>query len=251
MGTRDFAGRYSGAGGPPPAIRWLLIANVAIFLLFFFASQSLAGLIDLLILRPSQVVTRGFIWQLATHMFVHVDVLGTVWLLLALWMFGTPFEEMWGTRKFLQFYFLCGIGSGVLIVLAQYLAGNPGIPMATCSGAIYGLLLVTAMVSPEGTALFSFIIPMKMKYLVMIVVAIGFLFAFRSGNTAGELAQMFGGLLMAYIFVKSSISSRGRSRFAPMAAVKQYYREWKIERAKRKFQVYLKKQNSDRDRWVN
>ena len=247
ISSRDYAGRYSGSGGLPPAIRWLLIANVTIFLFIFFAGRSLADLLPLLILTPSQVVTRGFIWQLATHMFVHVDVLGTVWLLLALWMFGTQFEQSWGTRKFLQFYFLCGVGSGVLIVVAQYLFGNPQAPMMTCSAAIYGLLLVTALVNPEGTALFSFVIPMKMTHLVMLIVAIGFLFAFRSGNTTGELAQMFGGLLMAYMFVKSS----SRTRFAPMAALKDSYREWKRERAKRKFQVYLKKQNSDRDRWVN
>ena len=247
IGTRDYAGRYSGAGGPPPAIKWLLIANAALFLIFFFAGQSLASVIRLLVLAPAQVVTRGFIWQLATHMFVHFDVLGTVWLLLALWMFGSQFEAMWGTRRFLQFYFLCGVGSGVLIVFAQYLFGSPLLPMMTCSAAIYGLLLVTAITNPEGTAMFSFVIPMKMKHLVMLIVAIGFLFAFRAGNTPGELAQLFGGLLMAYVFVKSS----SRTGFAPMAALKQGYRDWKIQRAKRKFQVYLKKQNSDRDRPVH
>ena len=247
IGTRDYAGRYSGSGGLPPAIKWLLIANVALFLLIFFGGQALASVVRLLILTPAQVLTRGFIWQLATHFFIHVDVLGTVWLLLALWMFGSQFEQMWGTRKFLQFYFLCGVGSGVLIVLTQYLFGSPLSPMMTCSAAIYGLLLVTAMMNPEGTAMFSFVIPMKMKHLVMLIVAIGFLFAFRSGNTTGELAQLFGGLLMAYIFMKSS----SRTGFAPMAALKQGYREWKIQRAKRKFQVYLKKQNSERDRRVH
>jgi len=247
FGTRDYARPYSNSGGLPPAIKWLLVSNVILFLLFFFAGPSLSGVIQMLILTPSLALGRGFIWQLVTHMFIHLDVLGTVWLLLALWMFGVRYEESWGTRRFLQFYFLCGVGSGVLIVIAQYLLGNPRLPMATCSAAIYGLLLVTALTNPDGTAMFNFIIPMKMKYLVMLIVAIGFLMAFRSGNAAGELAQMFGGLLMAYVFVNSS----SRSKFAPATSLKEAYREWKIERAKRKFQVYLKKQNSDRDRWVN
>src|SRR5579871_5093865 len=130
--------------GFPRGVKWLLISNIAIFLIDFFA-----GFADLhrpivvwLGLTPAAVVKELAIWQLVTYMFLHGGIGHILWNMLALWMFGAELESVWGTRRFLQFYFFSGIGAGVCVVLLNYILpwGNPSIPTIGCSGAIFGIL---------------------------------------------------------------------------------------------------------------
>jgi len=245
-GARSYTRGYLSSGGLPPAIRWLLISNISIFLILFFLRSQTAELVHLLALYPALAAGHLYVWQLATHMFVHVGVMPTLWSMLMLWLFGQQFEWMWGTRRFLQFYFFCGIGSGLVIVLASYLFGSPQLPMFSCMGALYGLLIAAAVVMPDDTALFSFFIPMKMKLLVLIAAAVAFLFAFESGNTVGNLAQLFGGMGCGYLFLKMP----KLQRVDVGGSLSGAYRTWRINRAKKKFQVYLRKQESSRNRRV-
>src|SRR5690349_7666015 len=109
LGTRSYARCYL-SSGLPSVLRALLIAYVVIFLIQFFSRGSLDGLFRLLALRPVDVVTHLMILQLATYMFLHGGLGHILWNMLALWMFGREFEQLWGTRRFLRFYFFCGIG---------------------------------------------------------------------------------------------------------------------------------------------
>src|SRR5207244_9281421 len=109
--------------------------------------------------------------QLFTYMFLH-DPGGfghILFNMLALWMFGADLERHWGTRKFLKFYFLCGIGAGLCVVVGNYLFGNPLTRTIGASGAIYGLLMAFGVLWPDRTVLFSFLFPIKAKYFVMII----------------------------------------------------------------------------------
>ena len=102
--TRSYARSYSDSGGLPPAIKWLLIANVGIYLLQFFGG--LAGgrsIFGYFALRPLDVVTHLFIWQLVTYMFLHGGVFHIAFNMFALWVFGVPLEQAFGTRRFLNF----------------------------------------------------------------------------------------------------------------------------------------------------
>jgi membrane associated rhomboid family serine protease len=166
--------------------------------------------------------------------------------MLALWMFGREFEQLWGTRRFLRFYFFCGIGAGVCVVIANYLFGNPRVATIGSSGAIYGILLASAVLWPDRQILFYFLIPVKMKYFVMIIGAIAFLNSFNTNSPVSDVAHL-GGMLFGYIFLKMP-RTRG---FDPLGSLKESYNNWRLARAKRKFQVYLRKKGSDRDRWVN
>src|SRR5438094_9161997 len=103
IGTRSYTRGYLSSSGLPPGIRALLISNVAIYLIYFFAGRSLLVTRDLLGLRPSDVVTHLYIWQLVTYMFIHSGLGHILFNMLALWMFGTEFERLWGTRRFLHF----------------------------------------------------------------------------------------------------------------------------------------------------
>jgi membrane associated rhomboid family serine protease len=250
IGTRSWARNYVFSGGLPPGIRMLLIVNVGIFVLQFFARGTWIGeLFTYGELIPAAVVKLFFVWQLATYMFLHSGIGHILWNMLALWMFGTELERLWGTRRFLQFYFFCGIGAGLCVVLLNYMFGNPNIPTVGSSGAIYGLLLASAVLWPDRQILFSFLIPNKMKYFVMIIGAIAFLNSFNPASPVSDVAHL-GGMLFRYIFLKSprlvrSSAPRRAPRPSLAFSLRDAYRSWKLARAKRKFEVYLRKQKSD------
>jgi membrane associated rhomboid family serine protease len=242
--TRSYARPYSISGGLPRGIKWLLIVNVTIFLLQYFTPG--AGIWDYFHLSPRDTVTRLFVWQVATYMFLHGGIWHILWNMLALWMFGTEIERTWGTRRFIRFYFFCGIGAGICVVLLNYLFGNPNVATIGSSGAIYGILLVSAVLWPDRIILFSFLFPIKMKYFVMIIGAIAFLSSFDVNSGVSNFAHL-GGMAFGYLFLKLP-KTRG---FDPFESLQQAYKAWKLARAKKKFQVYLRKQRSDRGPWVN
>jgi membrane associated rhomboid family serine protease len=244
LGTRSYARPYLGGGGLPPAIKWLLIANTVMFLAAFpfFAGGLLGGVVQYLVLTPAAVVRSLQIWQLGTYLFINPGVLTFVFNMLALWMFGRELEGIWGTERFLRFYFLCGSGAGVFAILAGYVSGAAGASVAGCIGAIYGILAASAALWPERQVLFLFF-PMKMKFFVLLIAAVDFLVSYGSPVYIALLT----GLLFGYFYVKYP-RKRG---YDPLASLRASYRQWKLQRAKRKFQVYLRKQGSDRDRFVN
>jgi membrane associated rhomboid family serine protease len=139
----------------------------------------------------------------------------------------------------LNFYFLCGIGAGVCVVLAAYLFGNPAIPTIGSSGAIYGVLMASAVLWPDQIILMFFVFPIKMRYYVMVVGAIAFLGTFQPASGVNDVAHL-SGLGFGYIYIKMR-RVRGL-RFDPVGMARERYKAWKLARAKRRFQVYLKKQ---------
>lgn len=228
----------------PDGVKWLIISNVAIYLVYFFGSwmrgEPIFGALEL---TPAAVI-RGEVWQLVTYLFLHS--LGSVWHILfnmlALWMFGAPIEETWGTKRFLQFYFICGIGAGICVVLVNLTPfGNPHQRVIGASGAIYGLLLAFGMLFPNQTVLMSFLFPIKAKYMVMIFGAVAFLTSFQTGSTVSNLAHL-GGMLFGFIYIKSQFGARigGNFDFDFQRRLKEY----KLQRARRKFKVYMKKHGS-------
>jgi membrane associated rhomboid family serine protease len=126
-----------------------------------------------------------------------------------------------------------------VVVLLGYLSGSPGLPVAGSYAPIYGILLVCAVLWPERQVLFI-IFPMKMRYFTILVGAIALYFSLGSGVSG---LGMLSGMVFAYFFLRMP-RMRG---WDPMGALGRSYKAWKLERAKRKFQVYLKKQRSDRD----
>jgi membrane associated rhomboid family serine protease len=243
ISTRSYARSYLGGRGLPPAIKALLIVNTALFLALFFLRGSASFLVETLALVPGSVIHSFAIWQVGTYMFLHVGILSFVFNMLALWMFGRELEESWGTTRFVQFYFLCGCGAGVCAVAAGYIFRDVSSPIIGSVGAIYGILAASAALWPERDVLFIFF-PMKMKWFVLLIAAIDFLVTLGS---PGQMALLTG-LLFGYFYVKSP---NRRRRPSPMVSLRSQYQAWKIKRAKRKFQVYLRKQRSGRDDIVN
>jgi membrane associated rhomboid family serine protease len=239
-------------------VRWLLIINTALFVIYFFAVQAgLGEIFGPFGLVPSMVVNRFAVWQLFTYMFLHspFGFQHILFNMLTLWMFGKDLENAWGTQKFLRYYFFCGVGAGICVVVANYLFGSPETRTIGASGAIYGVLIAFGMLFPDVQVLLSFIFPMKAKYFVSIIGAIAFLSSFGANTGVSNFAHL-GGMLFGYSYLKSQAgrrASHARRQHRPgfLSNLRDQYQAWKIQRAKKKFQVYLKKHGGDSGPWVN
>lgn len=239
-----------------PAVKWLLIINTSLFLLSFLFYDGLVGrLLGPLGLVPRSVLQSFAVWQLFTYMFLHSAAgFGHILLnMLTLWMFGSTLEQAWGTRRFLKYYLYCGIGAGVCVVLLNLAFGSLDTRTIGASGAIYGLLLAFGVLFPDTVILFMFIFPMKARWFVILMGAIVFLSTIRdSGGAISHIAHL-GGMLTGLLLLRSSWMGRRRvagPSFDPRRDIERWYKEWKFQRAKRKFQVYLQEQGGDRDRRV-
>jgi len=226
-------------GPVPPGVKWLLITNIVLFVLYFLAVR--AGLGELFApfgLVPRMVLSGYGIYQLVTYMFLHSPWgFGHILFnMLALWMFGCDLERTWGTRRFLHYYFLCGIGAGLCAVAGNWLYGTLDTRTIGASGAIYGVLLAFGMLFPDATVLFSFLIPIKAKYFVMIIGAIAFLSSLGATGSGVSHVAHLGGMVFGYLYLKSRYQ-----QVDLLGAARRWYHQWKMRRARRRFEVYLRK----------
>ncbi|NOY74434.1 MAG: rhomboid family intramembrane serine protease [Kiritimatiellaeota bacterium] len=153
-------------------VKWLIIANTVVFLVISILSRF--GLLDIAwILNTfgqvnSAVFAKLRIWQFATALFLHGGIAHLAGNLFYLWIFGTLMEEEFGGRRFIIYYFMCGIGAGLLQFCVAPTATIPGIG---ASGAIFGLLGGCAVLFPNREA-YVFMAKVKLKYIVAILTAI-------------------------------------------------------------------------------
>lgn len=238
---RPYVGSYA-SGLFPPGVKWLLISNTAVFILSAFIPYTFR--VSWLALSAYAVLRVGFVWQLVTYLFLHGGIWHLVFNMLALWMFGTPLERDWGTRRFLKFYFYCGIAAGVCVVAVNALLGGQNwyVPTIGASGAILGLLVGFGVLYPNQTVLMSFLFPIKAKYMVMIYAAVELWMTFGANTGVSSVAHL-GGMAFGYLYLKSRMP---RMRVPDFGAA---YRQWKVRRAKKKFQVYMRKHGGGP--WVN
>ena len=236
-----------GIGGWTPAVRALIITCVVAFLLEIF--DRIAGgpsIIDRFGLAPALVTHKFYLWQLVTYIFLHDDQqwFHILFNMLGLWMFGSELERLWGSRQFLKFFFLCGIGAGVLTVL---LSPNSIAHTIGASGAIYGILAAYAILFPKRIIYFI-IFPIQARWFVLILGAMALLSSISAtGSGVAHIAHL-GGMLFGFAYLKG-----GRL----FSDVKWRYDRWQRNRLRRKFDVYYNERRRDEDdqqkwrRWRN
>ena len=196
--------RFSFGYGLTPVIKKLVIIMGAVFLLQMVVSGSISLYLGLV---PILVWKKFFLWQLATYIFLHGGIGHILFNLLALWMFGGELESYWGSRKFLIYFFFCGIGAGIFTIV---LLRHQYIPIIGASGAIFGILLAYGWLFPNRLIYIYFLFPIPAKYMVIIFGLIELLSS-RSGTGGGvahvtHLGGLFFGLLyMAYAPVRQKI----------------------------------------------
>jgi membrane associated rhomboid family serine protease len=227
-----------GPGGISPAVKILLITNVALFVLNMIVGAAMTLRLGL---SPQAVFEQLAVWQPVTYMFLHsTGGLGHILFnMLALWMFGTDLERTWGTRFFTKYYFVTGVGAGLAtLLLSLWVEGIYYSTTVGASGAIYGLLLGYAMYFPHRT-IFLIIFPLPARVFVLIAGLLAFMNSMAGSSGVAHSAHL-AGLVIGYLYLKSL-----RSR--PMDEIKYRYLRWKMGRARSKFDVYSGGRSADDD----
>jgi membrane associated rhomboid family serine protease len=201
--------RPSGFGGFsyfPPVIKNLLIINGAVFFLQLLMQNLTFGGIpaDNILLRWFALMPLGSgyfeVWQLITYQFMHGGFFHILINMFILWMFGIEIENLWGSKKFLVFYLTAGVVGGLFqILLSPILIGGLSGPTIGASGAIMGVMVVFGILFPNRLIYLYFLIPVKVKYFIIVLVLIE-IFAVNSGGNIAHLAHV-GGALTGLVYM--------------------------------------------------
>lgn len=238
-----------------PAIKLLVIVCAAVFLL-----QELSGVLfgaagwNFWIVYFGLVpryVEHGFIWQVFTYLFLH----GGIWHLLLnmffLWMFGRDVERAWGAKRFYIYYFLCGVGAGVVNVIVKMVMdphglGSALVPTIGASGAIFGVLLAAAILFPhQRVFLFPFPVAISMRVFVLVMGVIEFFGTLGAGGDNVSHVCHLGGMLVGYLYLR---------RGSYLYSYRNRYADWRKRRLMSRFEVYKRRHRNDPpppDNWVN
>jgi membrane associated rhomboid family serine protease len=244
--------RYSYGGSTltgsfPPGVKWLIAINVGVFLLCYLGGplvqQPAAAY---LALSAAGAIRYFLITQVFTYMFLHFGTMHVLFNMLGLWFFGVPIEQTWGTRRFVRFYLYCGLAAGICVLIVNVLTSDWATPTLGASGAIFGVLVAFGVLFPDTIILMFFLFPMKAKYAVMIYVAIELLVTLQSIHTGVSTVAHLGGAAFGYLFVKKQLPTLNLR----LPDIGGAYRQWKLQRAKKKFQVYMKK-HGGQGPWIN
>lgn len=210
-------GLFGGFSLFPPVIKILLLFNIAIYIIFnlLLSGYSIGSTPFEFIrlkyfaldpLRPILIENFGEIkflpWQLFTYMFLHGDFWHLLLNMFALWMFGAELENTWGSKRFLTYYIICGVGAGVCNLLIAPLFTTVG-PTVGASGAIYGILVAFGYLFPNRNIYIYGLIPVKAKYLVLFYMLLEiFSIAGRSNSGIAHMAHLGGGVVgLIYLLI--------------------------------------------------
>ena len=205
----------------PTIVKHLLIINVLMFLAYITLVRFHIDLNDILGLHFFKA-SDFRIYQLVTYMFMHGNFGHLFFNMFALWMFGNTLENIWGSKRFLLFYMVCGIGAGLCQELVQYIQYATSLAqyetvnmsgriismdsylnmMTTvgASGAIYGLLLAFGMMFPDSRIYLYFLFPIKAKWFVIGYAVLELILGFQGMDNVAHFAHL-GGMLFGLLLI--------------------------------------------------
>lgn len=240
-----------------PGVKLLVLVCAGVFL-----AQTL---IDLLlgIVATSWVnhffglVPRGAIfglrlWQPFTYIFFHGGLFHLLINMLILWMFGRDLELVWGKRRFLNYFLLCGVGAGLLTVIVKLLPAIWGrtpsdVPTIGASGAIFGILIANAILFPDRRIwLIPLPVTIPMRPYVAVMGAIEFFGTIGAGGDNISHICHLGGMLVGWLYLR-----RGSFLYSFRNTVS----DWQYKRNQKRFEVYINKHKKEPpsrpDSWIN
>jgi membrane associated rhomboid family serine protease len=194
-------------GGPiTRTVRALIIANVSVWVLQILARAAGSNLLEAYLgLIPWRVGHEYMIWQFVSYMFLH-DTAGMngffhIFInMFTLYMFGNDLERVWGARRFLNYYFITGIGAGLC---SYFVSPNALTVTIGASGAVYGLLLAYGMLYPNRLVYLYLLFPIKVKWLVLFMGLLAFLSSITNSEPGVANIAHLGGILVGLIYLKS------------------------------------------------
>ena len=219
---RDPPRRPTPFGGirPLSVNTWLIVVNVAVFLLNTLLVGTVVDPWGDVVGRFHPIEYYGWfsvttalyhlqLWRLVTFQFLHANFDHILFNMIALYFFGPLIEAYLGSRRYLAFYLLCGMaGPAMYIVLwgAHVLTGGPSAPLVGASAGIFGVLVAGAMVAPNTVVLIWGLLPIKLRTLAWVLLAIAAYTVFHYGpfasNNAGGQAAHLGGAAAGYLLIR-------------------------------------------------
>jgi membrane associated rhomboid family serine protease len=215
--------------GPQSVTIWLIAINVAVFLLdriLIIQTETPEGPARYQLISTwcyfsvTTAVQHLQIWRFITFQFLHANFDHIVFNMLALYFFGPLVENYLGSRRFVPFYLLCGIGGALfyMVLLAlHFRIGTPDVPLVGASAGIFGILIAAAMIAPNATVLFMMIFPMPLRTLAWLFIAFAVYQVLFAGHNAGGEAAHLGGAVVGWLLMQKpdlldylSFSSRRR-----------------------------------------
>ena len=228
----------------PAGVKWLIVSNVAIFVLFTLFGRWIGDDLRLLALAPRAVVSYFALWQLVTYMFIHGSISHLLFNMLALWMFGVPLEQTWGTQTVSQILLPVRRRRGPLRRgaacrdrrLGNANGGRIGRDFRPADGVWRSV--------PEPDRADGFPVPDQSQVHGNDLRRRSNCFSPFSVNDGVSNIAHLGGMAFGYVYLK------GRLPRLTLPDWQGAYKQWKLQRAKKKFQVYMRK-HGDRGPWVN
>ncbi len=230
------------------AVLWLIGINTGIFLLMLVLERvapiAVYWVKDYWELVPTDVVRHGMVWQLVTYSVLHEGIWHLLGNMFGLWMFGSAFEQAWGTRRFLELYWIGVVGAAITTVALAYthILGRPDGGTVGASGGVFAILIAFGMLFGDQEIMmipFPFLI--KAKYFVGMLIVVTLALAMAGGGNVAYVAHM-GGLFFGWLYVrrgpKAALVNVNLSE--QYYGVRNSYYRWKRRRAARKFEVYMK-----------
>ncbi len=229
-------------GGPATwAVKRIIIANIVVFALQKLTDLLKIGVVKIYAgqytmkepvleyffgLNPDLVTHKFMIWQFASYMFLHGGIFHILINMFMLYMFGNELERLWGTGRFMRYYFITGIGAGI----CSWIIGinNPAITIGA-SGAIYGILLAYGVTYPNRVVYLNFLFPVKVKWMVLILGAIAFYSSLGGSNSGIAHIAHLGGMVVGYVYLRGK---NWRSLYKQFEARRQH------DKLKKQFEVY-------------
>jgi membrane associated rhomboid family serine protease len=189
--------RPLGAGDIPFITKNLIIINVLIFVFsnFIITSNDLNTYLDLYPFSSDNFKPHQFI----THMFMHASISHLVFNMFGLYLFGSNLENLWGAKRYINFYLLCGLIASFGQIAFSYYT-HQGAILLGASGAIAGLLGATGFLFPNSEISLFMFPPIKYKYFVPLYVAVSWYKGYHQFDNTAHFAHI-GGLISGIIIV--------------------------------------------------
>ncbi len=193
--SSGFGGSGMSFGFPPPSkyVKYLLIINIAVFILQAIFRGRIEAAFALLSFRSLDV---SVVWRIVTYQFLHGGTFHLLFNMLGLYFFGPPIERLWGSKKFLAFYLGCGVIGGLAYLALSAITGTAAF-LIGASGAVLGLLAACAVLFPQ-MMIILLIFPVPIRFAALLLAGIYALNVISAGNLAD--ACHFGGMLAGFIY---------------------------------------------------
>jgi membrane associated rhomboid family serine protease len=189
-----------------PVVKWILIANVSVYLInIIFSSQEGTGMTFLqkyFAIYPISWFYIAQIWRLITYQFLHGNFMHLLYNMINLLFLGPTLERQWGSKKFLTFYLSCGVAGGLFYIFLIKIGILKIGFLVGASGAVLGVLTACAILFPHFVV-FYFIFPLPIRVLSVIMILTAIFTVIGNKENAGGEACHFAGIVVGAIYVLS------------------------------------------------